>query len=165
MNYLYNLFYTKEDKLLKNIDNSTNLDSTCIYRNLNNNTVNRTYYIDEFYEYNLTNNKNYTIEIIVNSNIKKINCKHYQKTQDKNKFYLETINPYHFNTIEDEMIIKIYNNSKVIKYFTFKFTINHLIENTDIICLYSNKHKLYFYFKKNTQYDIFFIDKIIYMKL
>ena len=165
MNYLYNLFSTKEDKLLKNIDNSTNYDPTCSYHDLDNKTINRTYYINDFYDYNLTNNKNYSMELIVNSNIKKFNCKYYQNIQDKTKFYLETINPYHFDTIEDEMIIKIYHNSKVIDYFTFKFTINHLVENTDIVCLYSNKHKLYFYFKKKRQYDIFFIDKLIYMKL
>lgn len=167
MDYLYNLFSSENKNLLENIenDNQFNNESTCTYHNLDNNTTNRTYYTDEFYEFDLTDNKNYNIEICVNSNIKKFKCKHYQKNNDTSKFYLETINSYHFDSIQDNMIIKIYNNSKVFHKFSFKFTINHLIENTDIVCLQSNKHKLFFYFKKKKQYDIFYIDKIIYIKL
>lgn len=175
MDYLYNLFSTKEDKLfstkedklLKNIenDNQFNTESTCTYYNLDNRAINRTYYIDEFYEYNLTDNKNYIIELTINSNVTKFYCKHYQKSTDKNNFYLETTKPYNFDIIKDQMFIKIYKDSKILDKFAFKFTINHLVENTDIVCMHSTKHKLFFYFKKKKQYDIFYIDKIIYIKL
>ena len=171
MDYLYNLFFKeKKDNLLtyrsdSNLDNNLdyNYEGTCTYHNLDTKTRIRKYYKNEFYDYNLKDNQDYSIKFLVNSNIKNFKCKYYEKSS--NLFYLKFNDSYHFNNKNDKLTIKVFKKNNLIHTFKFNFVISDFEELTDILCVFNETHKLFFYFKKNNQNEIFYLYKFIYMKL